>query len=97
MSTTQAKHTKGPWTVRPAWTRAKHGGERRCGWHLMNGGDWAQTFRLKREAQAEADQLNAIPGLAYIEQCAECREYDADAVCPQCRVVPAAITATTEA
>lgn len=54
-----AQHTPGPWTVRPAWTRSSNGGERRCGWHLMCGNEWAQTFTLKRDAQAEADRQNA--------------------------------------
>lgn len=53
-----AKHTPGPWNVRPAWTRSRSG-EKRCGWHLMNGADWSQTYALKRDAQAEADKQNA--------------------------------------
>jgi hypothetical protein len=54
-----AQNTPGPWAVRPAWTRGRDGGERRCGWHLMFGGEWAQTFQLKRDALEEAERQNA--------------------------------------
>ena len=55
---TNTKHTAGPWSVRPAWTQGRGGNPRRCGWHLMNGDEWAQTFPRKKDAQAEADRLN---------------------------------------
>jgi hypothetical protein len=47
------------WTVRPAWTRGRNGNPKRCGWHLMRGNEWAQTFSRKRDAQREADLKNA--------------------------------------
>jgi hypothetical protein len=46
------------WTVREAWTRGRNGAPRRCGWHLMEGDQWAQTFTRKRDAQTEANRRN---------------------------------------
>ena len=54
------KHTPELWYVRPAWTQGRDGNERRCGWHLMSGNAWAQTFARKRDAQAEAARQNAL-------------------------------------
>ena len=54
-----AQHTPGPWHVRPAWTQGRDGTPRRCGWHLMSGNAWAQTFNRRIDAQDEADRQNA--------------------------------------
>lgn len=75
-----------PWNVRPAWTRGRDGGQRRCGWHLMCGDEWAQTYSTKREAKLHADRFN---GIASFEQCRECASFDPDALCPQCKCTPA--------
>lgn len=63
---TAAKHTPGPWGVRPAWTKGRDGNPRRCGWHLMNGDEWAQTFPRKRDAMAEANQRNAAAAARFL-------------------------------
>jgi hypothetical protein len=51
--------TRLEWTVRPAWTRGRNGNPKRCGWHLMHGTEWAQTFSRKRDAQREAARNNS--------------------------------------
>jgi hypothetical protein len=51
--------TRLKWAVRPAWTRGRNGNPKRCGWHLMCGNEWAQTFSRKRDAQRQADLKNA--------------------------------------
>lgn len=57
MSTAQP--TAKPWRVTEAWTEGKNGSPKRCGWHLLNGDEWAQTFPTKREAQSHADKFNS--------------------------------------
>ena len=49
----------GPFRVHPAWGQGANGSPRRCGWHVMLGDEWVQTYRLKRVAQEQVEKMNA--------------------------------------